>query len=85
MDGKLPGRGKKAGKVMGFHPWMFSCNSEGKLGVQRGVGETLVGQDKQGERRELVMDNLMEKGKRSRKTAVTFELFVNCKSAVTER
>lgn len=66
-------------------PWRFSCKGEGKLSVQPGVGETWVGQDKQGERRELVMDNLVEKGKRSGKAAVMFELLMNCKSAVTER
>lgn len=84
MDGKLTGTGKKAGKVMGFHPQGFSCKSEGKLGVGAGVGETRAGHKKQSERRELVMDNLMEKGKRARKAAVTFALLMNCKSAVTE-
>ena len=84
VDGKLTGTGKKAGKIMGFHPRGFSCKSEGKLGVGAGLGETGAGQDKQSERRELLMDNLMEKGKRAGKAAVTFALLMNCKSVVTE-
>lgn len=52
--------------------------------VRAGVGEAGAGQDLQTERGELVMDKLMEKGKRARKAAVTFALLTNCKSAVTE-
>lgn len=84
VDGRLTGTRKKADKVMGFHPPAFSCKSEGKLGVWAGVGEAGAGQDKQSERRELMMDNLMEKGKRARKAAVIFALLMNCKSVVTE-
>lgn len=83
VDGKLTGTGKKAGKVMGFHPQGFSCKSEGKLGVGAGVEESGAGQNKRSERGELVMDNVMEKGKRVRKAAVTFALLMTCKSGVT--
>jgi len=46
VDGKFTGTGKKAGKVVGFHPLGFSYKSEGKLDVGVGVGETGAGQDK---------------------------------------